>query len=198
LPSEFKRTEIFRKLIHISGVIVPLSYYFLPVGVIKILLASGFAGFLVADVVRLKFKPAGKVFMLVFGKLIRDYEKKRLTGATVLAGSSLFVTFAFPRETAVLVLFFTTLSDGVSTIIGQTLGKHRLYGRKTVEGTLSFLAVSVIIALLYHGIPLYQRMLAAFFATGVELFVSRCDDNIAIPLGTGLFIEILKSFTTGG
>ncbi len=178
--------------------IVPLSFYFLPVHVIKTLLAIGFAGFLIADIVRLKFRPAGKLFMLVFGKLIREYEKSRLTGATVLAGSAFLVTLIFPEEIAILVLFFTTLSDGVATIAGQMFGKRRLYGQKTLEGTLSFLVVSVIIALLYHGIPLNQRILAAFFATIIELYGSRWDDNITIPFGTGLFLEILKTFTTGG
>ncbi len=201
MPSAFngiKPGEFLRKLIHISGVVVPVSIYFLPYDLVKVILGMGFAGFLIADVLRLKFRPAGKLFMLVFGNLIRDYERTRITGATVLAGSAFLVTVIFPHNIACLVLFFTTLSDGIASIVGQTIGKHRIYGSKTLEGSLSFLVVSVIIALLYHGIPLYQRLFAAVFATFIELIGSTWDDNITIPFGTGLFLEILKTFTTGG
>lgn len=158
----------------------------------------GFIAFLTVDILRLRIPEIRKIYNAVFGKFTRKYEESRLTGATVLAGSSFLTIMVFPKNIAVLVLFYAILSDGIASIIGQWRGKKKLFGEKTIEGTLSFLIVSIIIAILYKGLPLWLRILSAIFSTLLELIDIGIDDNITIPIGTGLFLAILKKFLMGG
>ena len=181
--------ELIRKLIHLSGVIVPISFYFISYHTVRILLGAGFLLFLIVDILRLKVELVRRIFMAVFGRYLREYEYKRLTGATTLAASAFFVVLLFSREIATLVLFYTILSDGLASIVGQAVGKVRLIKGKTLEGSLSFLAVSIIIAVLYKGIPFWWRFSSAFVATLLELLP--VDDNITIPIGTAFFLKIL-------
>ncbi len=194
-PYSFKKLttgELVRKLIHISGVFLPLSFYFLPLNLIKWAVGVGFALFLTVDLLRLHCTSVQKIYDSIFGKFTREYEKHRLTGATILAASSFFTIMVFPREIAVIVLFYAILSDGIASIVGQWKGKRRLIGEKTLEGTLSFLVVSIIIAILYKDLPFWLRVLSAIFSTILEVIDLGIDDNISIPIGTGLFLAILK------
>ena len=187
--------ELIRKLIHLSGVFVPVSFFYIPYGTIKILLGAGFLLFLTVDVLRLKVGWVRRIFMSIFGRYMRDYENNGITGATTLAGSAFFVALVFPKEIAALVLFYTILSDGVASIVGQALGRRRIRDKKTLEGSLSFLAVSIIIAILYRGIPFWWRVSSALVATSIELLITKIDDNITIPVGTAIFLQILKILT---
>lgn len=186
--------ELVRKLIHISGVFLPLSFYILPITFIKWAVGLGFLLFLVADLLRLHVPQVRKIYDTIFGKFTRKHEESRLTGATVLAGSSFLTVMIFPKSIAALVLFYAILSDGIASIIGQLVGKRKLIGKKTLEGTLSFLIVSIIIAVLYKVFPLWLRILSAIFSTIMEVIDIGIDDNITIPIGTGLFLAILKNF----
>ena len=124
---------------------------------------------------------------------------------TVLALASYFEPrFILPFGVSV---FCTSLGDGFAAVVGQTLKKRnpRVFGSKTLFGSLScFLicfAVPLVLAELYNfEIALWQALVLAFFATEIELFVSRGLDNIVLTLSVAsltfalIYLPFINSF----
>ena len=53
---------------------------------------------------------------------------------------------------------------------------------KTVEGTVTFFIISLVLALTLPGLPRIGAVAAAVIATVIELFPSPIDDNLIVPL----------------
>ena len=91
-----EQQEFFRKIIHITCSVIPLSYlyYFSREQIITI---SGFIsiGFIIAEILRRISDKAQQQFVFIFKPLLREDEKnKKITGATVLF-ASLTLIFIF-------------------------------------------------------------------------------------------------------
>lgn len=90
-------------------------------------------------------------------------------------------------------VLLTSLGDGVAGLVGQSIEKYnpRIFGNKSLLGTLSMLLVSILGAIFlrsYLGIGVARAILLAFFVTCVELLCRRGTDNVAVPIGAFLFL----------
>ena len=80
------RDELFRKLIHLTSLSIPIVYYFITTESAAIILGilAGLA--LAIDLGRYLHPETGKIFYKFFGFLLREHEldhkKKNLNGAT--------------------------------------------------------------------------------------------------------------------
>ena len=93
------------------------------------------------------------------------------------------------------------LSDGLAGLVGQYFGRwsYRITGRKTVEGSLTFFGVTVIILLFIASwqnvsLDLSKSWLiigGALLLTIVEAVFSRGWDNLPVPLLAGLILYAL-------
>lgn len=76
--------------------------------------------------------------------------------------------------------------DGLAALIGSRFGRHGysfIGGKKSLEGTLTMLAVSLTILLVvYPEGPWYVSLLVAIFATLLENITPLGFDNITVPL----------------
>jgi dolichol kinase len=105
----------------------------------------------------------------------------------------------FPLPTASAAGASLAVSDSLSTIIGKNLGRHKLLGRKTLEGTLAFLISAFLVCLLF--VSPQASFAGAVTATLAELLPGTkwassnlrglLDDNLLIPLAGGLVIVLL-------
>jgi len=95
-----------------------------------------------------------------------------------LAGMMVMALYIFDSSWALGGMLILTLGDGLSTIVGKYLGRRPFLG-KSVEGTLTFLAVAALISF-FLRLPWYVAPLT----TAVELLSKRLgvDDNLAICL----------------
>ncbi len=86
---------------------------------------------------------------------------------------------------AILILLF---GDSASTLIGRKFGKIKLpfQSRKTLEGSLAFLVVGLVVSL--TQLPLIPALAGALGGTLTEAY-SPIDDNIPIPLISALVMS---------
>ena len=184
---------IYRKLIHLSSTVYPLILYHLPEKYGEIL--SAILIFVSLSVERLRVKRVyyRNLFNKFFGRFLKtDEYVGGLTGATTLLVSSFICYIFFERNIALYSLLLLTISDGLSTIIGVTFGKRKIFGQKTLEGSLVFLISGLVISL-FMPLPLLLKISGALIGMVVELFSDYLgDDNFSIPLITGLILTILR------
>lgn len=190
------RQELFRKTIHLSAnSLIPLAYLFLNIPKIWMAILIGIASvvFVMIDIRRTRNGWLSKIFAKLFNSMLRSHELEgKLTGASyVLIGS--FISIAiFPKEIAVLALLFTAIGDTAAALYGRKFGKLRIWN-KTLEGSIAGLIACVIIALFFPQIPNIIKFSGAFAAMFIELLPINIDDNLRIPLFSGIIMYIISN-----
>jgi glycerol-3-phosphate acyltransferase PlsY len=111
-----------------------------------------------------------------------------VTGATYYFIAAFIPVLCFSRDVAIVGLLFLVMGDSIAALIGTTYGAHKI-GDKSAEGSLAcFLVCSVIgvVLLGWIGIP------GAIAATLSELVPLPVDDNLRIPLISGIIMQLLS------
>jgi dolichol kinase len=192
--------EIFRKIIHLSSLCYPL-FYLLTNNKALVLVVTGaiFLTVLLIDIFRIFNKSVNDVFCKYLKFTIREGEKRGFTGSTYFMCGTFFTILLFPREVAIVSLCVLVISDTCASVVGISIGRVKLVGNKSLEGTLAFFVSALAVSYcgwVYFGLLPYLLFVAAFVTTVMELFNKqlRCDDNILIPVGFAsvyLFAEII-------
>jgi len=100
------------------------------------------------------------------------------------------------KELAIVCLSFLILGDMFAAIIGKKFGRTKIIANKSLEGSLACFAACLVIGLFVAWLfptHLTPQIIAigALTATIVELFSLGIDDNLTIPLISGLVMQIL-------
>lgn len=178
-----------RKIIHLFFSIIPLSYIFLDRKIILLLTTSLSGIFLIIEFMRFKIPKFKKLFKGIFGKMLKNEEEERITGATWLMLSFTLCILIFKKEIAILSLLFMTISDTIASIGGKLFGRHKIMN-KTLEGSILFL-VSAFIITIFFKINIHLKLFSSFAGTIAEIIPSPLDDNLFVPLVVGGLLEIL-------
>jgi dolichol kinase len=186
-PEEaMKQTLLVRALFHVSGSLIPLIYLLMGKTSVLIVTASFLALLVVLDLLRIK----GLLKSGFVQNQLKEKESKSPTGSIFYLVSCLLAILLFDKLIASASIFVLAISDPLSSIIGRRWGKRPFFG-KSMEGTGAFLFSSLIILGCFH-FKTPALIGAACVATAVELFTSRfVDDNLTIPLVTGVALTIL-------
>lgn len=188
----FKK-ELYRKSIHISTSIIPILYLFSSKSFTLEILIPIMVLFVLLDIMRFNVSFINRMYTTILKDIMRVKEEKRFTGATNLLIASVVVILLYDKPIAVSGLLFLTVSDSVAALVGKRFGKIRIYD-KTLEGSLAFLLTSIIIIILIKSIDFTTGICGAFTATFVELTVTVMDDNLSIPLFSGLIMQLFSTF----
>ncbi|MBO8130448.1 MAG: hypothetical protein H0Z29_02900 [Candidatus Marinimicrobia bacterium] len=184
--------EIARKVIHFTASLIPIIYYFFVerrtalviLGILTVI-------FLFAEVLRMLIPNLYDLYLKIFGWMLRSHEAKyNLTGATYVFIGSFLTIFFFPKDVATTVLLFLTIGDSTACILGMKYGRIKIFN-KTLEGSLAFTISSLIATIWITSIPFHIKIVGVLVAALVELLPKKFDDNISIPIISGLIITIL-------
>jgi dolichol kinase len=190
------RGELFRKLTHLSGLIVPAGYYYFNISrgeALAILIPITLA-FIIIDISRLNNFYLWRLLHPIVGIMIRDHEKKGdFTGATYILVTICLVIGLFSKPVAVAAIAFIQVGDSAAALIGRKFGRFRIHG-KTIEGSLAFFAASVLIVLLIRELPLAVGVTGAAVAAVTEAVSFGIDDNATVPLASGLVMHVMSIF----
>ncbi|MCX8014578.1 MAG: hypothetical protein N2748_01030 [candidate division WOR-3 bacterium] len=193
-------TEISRKLVHLIALLIPILYYIIPRREISILLLGLFTlGFIAIDYIRLHVGSIKKLFLLLFGQLLRRKELYTLTGGSYLLLASFVAIIIFPnRGVFISAISFLVIGDTVAALVGLKFGKQKVF-RKSIEGTIACLISCIVIAYLVSRLPNKSLPLSIGFtgactATIVEALPIEVNDNVVIPIVSGAIMQILKLF----
>jgi len=191
---EYKH-EIIRKLIHYGSTIFPLSYLYFFTRLEMLFLLGGFVLIMIVlEILRMYLPFFTHIYEVIFSKIVRVEESEKFTGATYSFLGAFIAILIFEKEVAIFAMLILSLSDSTAALVGRKWGSISLLG-KSVQGTVTFLIVSITIALLVPGIPRIEAITAAIFTTVVELVPSPVNDNLLIPMSAGITLSLMRLFT---
>jgi dolichol kinase len=184
--------EIRRQLIHASGAI--FSFIVIKIGIYpSIVMFSLFlvVGFLIA----VGYKRGTRIPLVTdivdLAERPEVVDVKPAKGALCFFLGSLLVLIIFRdvvvASAAIIILAF---GDSFSTLAGKKIGRHRIiYNReKSVEGSIVGVVFAFAGALLF--VPAKLAVLGAVVGMLAESLPLKVDDNISIPLFSGLIMYL--------
>ncbi len=181
--------QVYRKVWHISFLWAPVAYYYWldnRTAVILSLLALAF--FFVLDLIRLNWSRGNEVAYRHFSWLLREGERKGFNTSIYFALSCLICALFFEKRVTVLCIALLCVGDPIAAIVGTRYGTLRILN-KSLQGSLAcFVACFLVAQVLFDPVIAFW---AAVTATFFELVSSRLNDNLSIPIFTGLMVTML-------
>ena len=189
-----KDAHLPRKLFHIlSGSIIPVLYYFEPLprewtfhGV-----GIAFVIWIIFEVSRLKNESINQLFMRFFSGFMKTKEMDKYTGVSFMLGGALLSMMLFEAELAAITLFFIAIGDPVAAVIGKKFGHIRYKNGRSFEGSVAMFTVCFLVALSLSDYPIPVMIAGSFVAAVAEAFSGAIDDNLTVPLLSGVAITAL-------
>jgi dolichol kinase len=187
--------ELRRKSIHLLGLGIPIIYYFIHKPTALVFVGSLVFIALFVEVSKTLFPSFRSLFLRFFSPMLRSHERRgKITGATYyLIGSFLCILF-FSKNIALVCLCFLILGDLFAAVVGKQWGRTKLLNKKSLEGSVACFVVCALVAVALMKYMKYDPIIAltgALTATLVELFPTGIDDNITMPLASGLVMQLI-------
>jgi dolichol kinase len=189
------RHELQRKSFHLTMIIVPVWVYFVPhTPALLGLIIATFATVAV-DLVRLSDHRLRRFFLQLFHPLIRRHEEEHLLGSTHYMIAALLSVVVFDHEIAIAALMFLVLGDAAAAIVGKRFGRP-LYWGKSLHGSVACFVVCLALGLLLLRSP-EVALIGALTATVAEAIPSPLDDNMRVPIFSGIAMQLAARFLQG-
>jgi dolichol kinase len=179
-----------RKIWHFTGVLImAIIYQNVEHSTAVQIMALISALFVIIDLLRRQMSNLNNWVVQTMGPIMRENERYHLAGTTYLMMGSLFVMVMFPKPIVVLTLVLLAIADPVASYVGILYGKDKIWGRKSLQGTLAAFIVSVVISGLYFYMTnaMVERLLIVSLLTGIVASLSELlqlgdlDDNLTFP-----------------
>ena len=190
------KSEILRKLLHLSSSIIPLSYFFIlkDQGLMMMFLLFLTTISLLIEYFRYNYKGRLRnIFQKYLMNILRTKEiEGHFTGATWMLIGFTFTVLLFEFEIAVLALLFLCIGDSVAAIVGTAFPIGKIWN-KSLLGSFSGIILCAIFGIIINN-SLSPKLIisGAISAMFVELIPSRINDNFSIPIFSGFTMHILK------
>ncbi len=178
--------EFVRKGIHLFALVIPVGHYLVsfPVAVVGITVPAAVS--ILIDLSRFRRWRLWDLLAPILGPIIRDHEVKGgFTGASYILSASAFVIIVYPKAVAIAAITFIIIGDIAAALVGRKWGRHRLIGRKSIEGSLACLISLVLVSFAIPGLPTAVGLVGAVVATLAEAYSGKLDDNLAVPILSG-------------
>jgi len=182
--------EIKRKFFHLTALIYVAGIIYLPRPTYVAVLAIALALVFVVERTRLSRPAVNDWFFRYFGRLFRSEERERMSGVVwMMAGVLVTAIVVPPTRLAATALLYLVLGDGIASVAGKGIGgPHWPGSRKRLAGSLACFAMCAAIGALllppvygWHGV-----LIGAAVATALEWGLVPGNDNLTVPVGSGL------------
>lgn len=192
-------SELLRKSIHISSLVIPFMYRY----VFKfnrllmfIILLATLIFLLGLELYRLQIPTFRKLFHRLFGMVMRHHERRDFTGATFMIFSGLLSVVFFKDMIAFLAMSYLSIGDTFAAIVGKAVGKRKfIRSNKSIEGSLACFTSIMIFAIIFSGgLNPWVYSLGAIAATIAEAWEIPVDDNLKIPIISGIVMTLVHIF----
>lgn len=181
--------QVYRKIWHFSFIWAPVAYYCWLTNLDGVVLSAAFLlFFLVLDAIRLNWSRGNEIAYRHFSWLLREQERKGFNTSIYFALSCLICSLFFEKTVTVLCIALLCVGDPIAALVGSRFGTVRILN-KSLQGSLAcFVACFLVAELLFEPtIAFWAALTATFF----ELISSRLNDNLSIPIFTGLMVTLL-------
>lgn len=165
-----------RKIIHISGVLIPAVAALIGKSETMALLLLGFAAFLVIEA--FKQKISNDILSIVYRENeLKDFSIEPLS-YFISVLSLLYLSFFIDEKITFAAIAILAAGDGVAGVVGRRYGRHRFsFNRnKSWEGTLSGFIAASLSGFYFAGAVAIAGSIFGMLAGAVNKH-----DNIAVP-----------------
>ncbi|ABE53257.1 CTP--2,3-di-O-geranylgeranyl-sn-glycero-1-phosphate cytidyltransferase [Methanococcoides burtonii] len=175
--------EFVRKSIHFISLSIVFIYYYMGKEFTLNFLTLVLCCILLIDY----FRVEKNLKIPVVWKLYRAKEKDKLSGTTYFMIGSIIAISIFSKEVASAAILMTTFGDSAAALIGIRYGKRWIKNlpNRAWEGVISEFIVNLIIGYLFLS-NWIVALTMALAATIIETLIYKLDDNLIIPLFSGL------------
>ena len=155
--------------------------------------------FISVDISRHRSESLNRALLNVLAPLMRDREVHGLAGTSYLLIGVLFSVLLFEKHITLLSLLFLAFADPIASYVGIRYGKQKIFGQKTIEGTLAAFVVCAIIIFtfaidrfVYIDHLVVIALLGGLIGCLSEAIpVFNLDDNLTFPVLSSVFLWIL-------
>lgn len=169
----------------------------------SLVLAIAIGGF-VMDLVRSRFKQLNLIILRIMGPLMRRSEKDGMSGLPFYALGVSLSLFFYHRDIAILSVMFLVFSDPISSFFGVLYGKDKIMPNKSLQGAVAGFFTCYLVTLFYvmntstlSTHILVFSVIAGLIGAASELVSAfNIDDNLTIPVLSGLGMTLLNHFVT--
>lgn len=203
---ELRPRNYWRNLFHVAnGLLSATLYTLIPDRKTMLIIAVSYTGWMLSLELARRLSPRLNRWLVdvVFRSIARPSEAWRMNSGTWygLAITVMLVAGA-PQLACVAAVLTLGLGDPAAALVGRRWGRHKLVGRKSLEGTLGFVAVATLAVTLWMALfawPAFAAggsladalsrivpfaLVAATAGALAETISERLEDNFTIPLAT--------------
>ncbi|MCM1985881.1 diacylglycerol/polyprenol kinase family protein [Methanococcoides seepicolus] len=180
--------EFFRKSIHVVSLSIVFIYYYLGKDFTLDFLTLVLCFVLLIDF----FRVEKGVKVPIVWKLYRSKEKDKLSGTSYFLIGSIIAISIFSKEVASAAILMTTFGDSAAALVGISYGKRWIKNLpdRAWEGVISEFFVNLVIGYLFLS-NWIVALTMALAATIIETLIYKLDDNLIIPLFSGLIGQLV-------
>lgn len=191
-----RRQEAARKVIH-SAASAGAAFVVLldPFRHGRTIIAAAAVTALSIELLRRLSPGAARLFTRAFGKMLRHREAKGITGASTMAVGALAAALIAPPTLAAAGILMAGLGDAAGAIVGRNLGRIRMPGGKSVEGSIACCCMAFAAGAAMPGVTPAMALGAALATTLIEAASIRLDDNLYLPLIATLTLQLVGAVT---
>jgi len=198
------KSELARKATHMTALSIPGSYYILSLDKVTMLyiMVPITILMILIDLSRLRNWLFWRGFARkIIQPIIREHEiAGDFTGATYILLSVCLTVALYSKPVAIAALAFIIVGDTFAALVGRKFGRHK-FRNKSFEGSLSCLLGTIIVAIVVASLNLnpplglYVALFGAVVATVVEALSFEIDDNVSVPILSGLAMTLFISIS---
>jgi dolichol kinase len=189
------RNELQRKSVHLSMIIIPVWVYFIPPNWALLGLIIATFATVVTDLLRLSDRRLRRFFLQLFRSVIRRHEEDHLLGSTYFMIAALLSVILFEKMIAISALTYLVLGDSAAAFAGKKWGRPTYWG-KSLQGSFACFLVCVTIGAFVLSDP-WLVLVGALAATVAEALPVPMDDNMRVPILSGVAMQAIMMFLQG-
>lgn len=129
-----------------------------------------------------------------FVRSLYDVKRESLGEVYFPLGVTVAALLAQTPQAYAAAMLIVGFADAAASIVGGTYGRHRLIGTKSIEGSMAFYAVSLIVLVTFNNqsgtLSIIQLLTVAAGAMVAELVSPRGSDNLVVPAVIALLLRI--------
>lgn len=187
-----------RKILHAllgTALVIGVAFFHQLYGLKLVLYLGVFALLIMVliEVIRIEYRQT----LPLYQDLLKKKEKYHFHALIYSFISAIIVLAVFDIRIAIPALLMATFGDPMASVIGRTIGKHKIpfNKSKSIEGTAGNLIICAAIGvfMLYdlRGAGIAIGLIMGLTATTVEFFSDLTEDNFTIPLFTAAVGQFL-------